>query len=134
MKRFSDEEIVKIRNDIAVVAVIEKLLKLPHKEVEGVYRFLCPICNEFNTGLNPNTNLCRCFGCKKNYNPIDLVMAERGLRFVESINLLRSFASPDFYQKGQRDQPSKDSTPKSSLNQLTQSEKDLLLKLAQAFA
>jgi len=78
MKRFNTEEISKIRNDVLVRDVIERLLNLPHKIVEGIYRFLCPVCNEFNTGLNPNTNLCRCFGCKKNYNPIDLVMACEG--------------------------------------------------------
>ena len=42
MKRFRDEEIRKIRNEVPVKYVIEALLQLPNKEVEGVYRFLCP--------------------------------------------------------------------------------------------
>jgi len=88
MKRFTDEELRRLRNDIPVQTVIETVLQLPAKEIEGMYRFLCPVCNEFETGLNPNTNLARCFGCEKNFNPIELVMAGRGLNFVQSVNLL----------------------------------------------
>ena len=88
MKRFSDEQLRHLRNDIKIIWVIETLLELPNKEVEGVYRFLCPECNEFQTGINPNTNLGRCFRCKKNWNPIELVMADKGLTFAQSVNLL----------------------------------------------
>ena len=88
MKRFSNEQLRRLRNDMPVRTVIETLLQLPYKEVEGAYRFLCPVCNEFNTGLNPRTNLARCFGCEKNFNPIELVMAGRGLSFVQSVKLL----------------------------------------------
>ena len=88
MKRFTDEELRRLRNKIPVRFVIEILLQLPHKEIEGVYRFLCPVCKEFETGLNPHTNLARCFRCEKNFNPIELVMADRGLSFVQSVNLL----------------------------------------------
>lgn len=88
MKRFSSEELNRLRNNVAVRIVIEILLQLPHKEVEGVYRFLCPVCGEFETGLNPATNLARCFRCSKNFNPIELVMADRGLSFVQSVKLL----------------------------------------------
>lgn len=91
MRRFSGEELRRLRNDIPVRWVIETLLQLPSKDVEGVYRFLCPVCNEFKTGLNPHTNLVRCFRCRKNFNPIELVMAERGLNFVQSVKLLRQF-------------------------------------------
>lgn len=55
MKRFTDKELRQLRNDTPVRSVIETLLQLPHKEVEGVYRFLCPLCEEFETGLNPHT-------------------------------------------------------------------------------
>ena len=88
MKRFSDEELVRIRNLLPVRWVIEILLQLPCGEVEGVYRFFCPKCNESQTGLNPNTNLARCFRCEKNFNPIDLVMADRKLSFVASVKWL----------------------------------------------
>lgn len=88
MKRFRDEELRRVRNEISLREVIETLLQIPYKEIEGVYRFLCPACNEFQTGLNPHTNLARCFGCQKNFNPIELVMAHRGLSFVQSVTLL----------------------------------------------
>ncbi len=88
-RRFSDAELTRLRNEVPVEWVIETLLQLPTKEVEGVSRFLCPLCAEFQTGLNPHTNLARCFRCRKNFNPIELLMAERGVNFVQSVNLLR---------------------------------------------
>lgn len=88
MKRFTDEQLRQVRNGVPVRLVIEALLQLPYKEIEGVYRFLCPVCREFETGINPHTNLARCFRCKKNFNPIELVMADKGLSFVQSVNLL----------------------------------------------
>lgn len=88
MKRFSDEELVRIRNLLPVRWVIEILLQLPCGEVEGVYRFSCPKCNESQTGLNPNTNLARCFRCERNFNPIELVMTDRKLSFVASVKWL----------------------------------------------
>ena len=74
MTQFSKEELRKLRNEIAVRWVIETLLQLPHKEVEGVFRFLCPACGEFQTAVNPKTNLSRCFRCQMNFNTIELVM------------------------------------------------------------
>ena len=73
MPRFSSTELRRLRNDIPVRWVIETLLQLPAKEVEGVYRFLCPVCKEFQTGLNPRANLARCFLCERNFNPIELL-------------------------------------------------------------
>ena len=88
-KRFSSSELHRIRNGIPVGWVIEHVLSLPSKKIEGVYRFLCPVCSEFQTGVNPQANLARCFRCKKNFNPIELVMAGKGLSFVQSVYLLR---------------------------------------------
>ncbi len=59
-----------LRNSIPVDKVIEKL-GIPFKIAEGYTRFRCPVCKEFNTAVNPKTNLARCFLCKKNYNTID---------------------------------------------------------------
>jgi hypothetical protein len=47
---------------------------------KGCFRFLCPLCNGFDTAVNPKTNLARCFRCEKNFNTIDLVM------FLQSID------------------------------------------------
>ncbi|XPS89502.1 hypothetical protein Dvar_75210 [Desulfosarcina variabilis str. Montpellier] len=58
--------------------------------IEGIFRFLCPLCNEFQTATNPKTNLARCFLCEKNFNPIDLVMTVKGLGFVDSVKYLHT--------------------------------------------
>ena len=88
MRRFSDTDLRRLRNKVPVRWVIETLLQLPRKEVEGVFRFLCPLCSEFQTSTNLRTNLARCFLCEKNFNPIELLMADKGLNFVQSVNLL----------------------------------------------
>lgn len=88
MVLFTEEELRRVRNGIEVRTVIETLLQLPTKEVEGVWRFLCPECGEFDTRVNPRTNLARCFRCARNFNPIELLMAEKGLSFVQSVTLL----------------------------------------------
>jgi len=57
---------------------------------EGCFRFLCPLCNAFDTAINPKTNLARCFRCEKNFNTIDLVMIIRQADFVQSVKFLQS--------------------------------------------
>lgn len=91
-KRFSPEELYALRTDLAIRSVIESLLQLPHKEIEGLYRFKCPCCHEMMTAIHPRMNMGRCFRCELNFNPIDLVRAALGLSFVDSVKLLRKFA------------------------------------------
>jgi hypothetical protein len=79
-----------LRNDLPIARILE-LLSVPVKISEGYVRFLCPYCNEFNTATKPATNLARCFRCKENFNPIDLVMIVKRLNFVEAVALLREF-------------------------------------------
>ena len=86
--RFSSEELYGLRNQVPIRRLIEEL-KIPGKEVEGVFRFLCPDCGEFQTAINARTNLSRCFLCQKNFNTIELAMADQGLSFVESVKLLK---------------------------------------------
>ena len=88
-KRFSDVELYRLRNELPVRKVIETMLQLPSKEVEGVFRFLCPRCNEFQTAIHPRENLARCFRCQRNFNPIELVMAASELDFVSSVKFLQ---------------------------------------------
>ncbi len=78
----------RLRNDIPISAIIEAL-DLPTKEVEGLFRFLCPICCEFHTATNPRTNLARCFRCQKNWNPIDIVIEVRRTSFLDAVRALR---------------------------------------------
>ena len=90
-RRFSDQQLFALRNRIPIDVVIENVLRLPSKTIQGTFRFRCPLCTEFNTAINPNTNLARCFGCEKNFNPIDMVMAANHTDFVETVNLLMDY-------------------------------------------
>ncbi len=91
MKRhFSSQELFMLRNHIPIDTLIEKHLKLPSKFSEGFFRFLCPLCNEFQTATNPKTNLARCFRCERNFNPIDMVMIYKGLKFVDGVKYLKA--------------------------------------------
>ena len=92
MNRLSDQRLRSLRNEVPIDDVIRKL-DLPAKEVEGYFRFLCPVCSEFHTATNPRTNLARCFRCRQNYNPIDLVITVRKASFLQAARYLaRHFA------------------------------------------
>lgn len=86
--RFSEKLLKQLRNDIPVNILIKDLLDVPSKISEGYFRFLCPICHEFNTAVNPKTNLARCFHCETNFNPIDIVMQVKALNFKEAVTFL----------------------------------------------
>ena len=88
-QQFSSEELTALRNQIPIRHLIERLLGIPSKEIEGVFRFLCPKCREFQTAVNPKTNLSRCFRCQENFNTIELVMKDRQLNFVQSVKFLK---------------------------------------------
>lgn len=97
-KRFSSEQLYSLRNDIPIERLIKDALGIPWRNTEGCFRFLCPLCNGFNTAVNPATNLARCFGCEKNFNTIDLVMLINQSDFVNSIRFLKK------YRKGNSNQ------------------------------
>ena len=78
----------RLRNDVRIDRALA-LLEIPTKDQEGYLRFLCPVCSEFNTAVNPRTNLGRCFRCQRNFNPIDLVLAETDCGFLEAVVRLR---------------------------------------------
>jgi hypothetical protein len=63
---------------------------LPSKFSQGYFRFLCPLCNEFQTATKSKTNLARCFRCERNFNTIDMVIISKGLRFVEGVQFLKT--------------------------------------------
>jgi hypothetical protein len=88
-KRFSSRELFEVRNYIPVDMLIKDELLIPSKIRDGVFRFLCPICNEFRTATKPTTNLARCFSCERNFNTIDLVIRVRGSGFRESVLFLQ---------------------------------------------
>ena len=88
-QRFTKEELYLLRNELPMEWIIGSILQLPSKVNEGIYRFLCPICGEFNTATNRKTNLARCFSCQRNFNTIEIVMLCRKVGFVESVNFLK---------------------------------------------
>jgi len=87
-ERFPNDFLRSLRNDIPINDLIRMRPDLPSKEREGYLRFLCPFCSEFHTATNPKTNLARCFRCRRNFNPIDLVMAVEACRFVDAVKIL----------------------------------------------
>ncbi len=88
-KFFSSRELYKLRNSIPIDVLIEKELAIPSKISEGFFRFLCPLCNEFQTAVNFKTNMGRCFRCEKNFNTIDVVMTWQNTGFVDSVKYLQ---------------------------------------------
>lgn len=85
--RYTCRHLFTLRNHIPIDRVIEAL-SIPSSNQAGKYRFSCPVCNEQNTGVNPKTNLARCFNCQKNYNTIDLVMKVMNVGFLQSVAYL----------------------------------------------
>jgi hypothetical protein len=89
--RISQHELHRLRNGIDVAGLIDHLA-IPWKLRDGYFRFLCPLCADFHTATNPRTNLARCFRCKRNFNPIDLIMLVEKDSFLEAVHYLRQVA------------------------------------------
>ena len=90
VEKFSKELLFELRNFIPIDELI-KTLRISNQKKEGVFRFLCPFCQEFNTSVKPTTNLARCFNCSKNFNTIDLTMKITKKDFRESVKYLIAF-------------------------------------------
>jgi DNA primase len=78
-----------VGNHIPIDSLMEDVLMLPAKRTDGHFRLVCPVCREFNTATNSESNLARCFVCSRNFNTIDIVMVYRKLSFVESVKFLK---------------------------------------------
>ncbi len=92
-KRFSKERLYQMRNHILLDRLLREL-DWPHKQRDGRCCFLCPVCEEFLTAVNPRTNLGRCFRCERNFNPIDLVMLILNCDFVTAVQFLQDQLPP----------------------------------------
>lgn len=103
MGLYSDDFLRMIRNKIKIDQVI-CVLRLETRSSKKLVRFRCPLCHGFHTATNPKTNLARCFDCKRNYNPIDLVMAVSRCDFVDTVEFLKRLidSSPQVVGDGQR--------------------------------
>lgn len=89
-RRFSPEELRFLRNQVPIGQVIETLLELPRQN--GKLSFFCPICGGFDTSINAIDNLARCAACHQKFNPIEFVMHQLKIDFVESVKWLKKRA------------------------------------------
>ena len=78
-----------LRNQIPIDEVIVDLLNLEVRNDHKRLRFRCPLCYNFHTATNHETNLARCFDCEKNFNPIDLVITVGNCGFVDAVEILK---------------------------------------------
>ena len=78
-----------IRNQIPIEKVIVAMLNMEVRHASKWLRFRCPRCHNFHTATNRSTNLARCFDCRENFNPIDIVMAVGECSFVEAVEYLK---------------------------------------------
>jgi len=89
-RRFSSKELTFLRNRVPVSCVIETLLELPTRSSHDKLSFACPVCGGFDTSINAAHNLARCFACRQNFNPIELVMHQLQMGFVDSVKWLKN--------------------------------------------
>jgi len=89
--RFSQQQLFALRNQIPIELLIEKVLAVPSDRKNGYLRFACPLCQGFHTGVNAEHNLARCFDCRKNFNPIDMVMCRNKTSFKQSVDFLKKY-------------------------------------------
>jgi len=87
--RYPNNFLRMIRNQIPIEKVIVELLNMEVRHTSKWLRFRCPRCYNFHTATNRNTNLARCFVCKVNFNPIDMVLAVGKCSFVEAVDYLK---------------------------------------------
>ena len=94
-KRYGTDTLRNLRNDIPIATLIADILELPSKTAGGYFRFLCPLCGEFDTATNPKTNLARCFHCHQNFNTIDITMTVKHQNFRDAVQFLRGINTLD---------------------------------------
>ena len=85
---FTRQLLYRLRSEIPIAELIADHLDWPSKLREGRFVFVCPRCGEMLSGVNPKTNLSRCFRCEENFNTIDFVMLATQRDFVEAVEFL----------------------------------------------
>ena len=91
MHTLAKEHLRELRNRIEMIPLIAEALELLYKTHDGRFRFMCPLCHDFDTAVNPATNLARCFRCQRNFNPIDIVMTVKRYSFMQAVHYLDPF-------------------------------------------
>lgn len=87
MSRIDGDRLREVRNDVGIQAVLERL-GVPTRLRGARSTFRCPDCEEYDSAINPESNLGYCFRCERSFNPIDLVMAERDWSFPQAVEYL----------------------------------------------
>jgi len=87
---YSPDFLRTLRNRIPIDEVITDLLHMPVRRTSQLLRFRCPLCENFHTATKQETNLARCFDCRKNFNPIDMVMVVGNYSFPEAVEFLKN--------------------------------------------
>jgi len=85
----SKNHLRELRNRIEIIPLIAEVLELVYKTHDGRFRFMCPLCHDFDTAVNLDTNLARCFRCQRNFNPIDMVMTVKHYSFMQAVRFLQ---------------------------------------------
>lgn len=124
-KLYSKNLLREIRNDIPIKFVLSNLLHIYSKSIDGYFRFLCPICNDFHTATQSSTNLARCFKCERNFNTIDFVMIVKNYSFKKSVSFLQNYLHnqnlyPDFIKIDDKKSDNDFNNIRSILNHLSQ--------------
>lgn len=88
-KHYSADFLRMLRNQIPIEEVITDLLNLEVRNDHQILRFRCPLCHNFHTATNHQNNLARCFDCKQNFNPIDLVITVENCSFHDAVESLK---------------------------------------------
>ena len=87
MTTFTKQQLFQVRNEIDIDVLITDKLNL-ERQFNGMWRFQCPLCQQFNTATQKKTHLSRCFSCQQNFNTIDLVIYSKKINFVPAVQWL----------------------------------------------
>ena len=89
MDPFTKQQLFQVRNEIDIDWLINEKLPL-ERQFNHIWRFQCPVCQQFNTATQKKNNLARCFSCQQNFNTIDLVIYSKKVNFEPSVQFLLS--------------------------------------------
>ena len=87
MDPFTQQQLFQVRNEIDIDWLFDEKLQL-ERQFNSIWRFQCPVCQQFNTATQKKNNLARCFSCQQNFNTIDLVIYSKKVNFVPGIQFL----------------------------------------------
>lgn len=98
-RRFTPELLHALRNQVPITRLIRDSLNLPSRRIGDKLRYECPKCGGFDTSILIDHNILRCFDCRQNRNPIEMVMDCLKLDFVKSVNWLLQHHPLHLYDK-----------------------------------